>query len=142
MAQQASQQAVTTCREFQELAELRLLEAKTLFANQHWDGAYYLLGYVVECAIKAVIAKLVVQTESMLTKSQSDTYYSHNIENLIRLANLNGEISVAPQRATAWLVTIKWNEQYRYRTSRTQLETESMLNAIEQEILPWLKTHW
>jgi HEPN domain-containing protein len=43
--------------DFQRLAELRLKEAKALCAAGMYDGAYYLAGYAVECAIKACIAK-------------------------------------------------------------------------------------
>ncbi|HLF84399.1 MAG TPA: HEPN domain-containing protein [Blastocatellia bacterium] len=39
------------------LAVTRLREAKVLLANGEYSGAYYLAGYVVECALKACIAK-------------------------------------------------------------------------------------
>jgi HEPN domain-containing protein len=40
-------------RDFQELALVRLNEAKVLLDAGHFDGAYYLAGYAVECALKA-----------------------------------------------------------------------------------------
>jgi len=43
--------------DFQRLAELRLKEARVLLAAELPDGAYYLSGYAVECALKACIAK-------------------------------------------------------------------------------------
>jgi HEPN domain-containing protein len=43
--------------EFQSLAEVRIREAKALLDAGLWDGAYYLAGYAVECALKACIAK-------------------------------------------------------------------------------------
>ena len=43
--------------DFQEIAELRLRESKALLAAGFPDGAYYLAGYAVECALKACIAK-------------------------------------------------------------------------------------
>ena len=39
------------------LALTRLREAKVLLANGEYSGAYYLAGYVIECALKACIAK-------------------------------------------------------------------------------------
>ena len=33
--------------DFQQLAEIRVKEAKVLLDNQCFDGAYYLLGYAV-----------------------------------------------------------------------------------------------
>lgn len=43
--------------ELQELAMIRLQDAKVLLENECFDGAYYLSGYVIECALKACIAK-------------------------------------------------------------------------------------
>jgi HEPN domain-containing protein len=38
-----------------EAAAKHLDDAQTLFVQNRWDGAAYLSGYVVECALKAVI---------------------------------------------------------------------------------------
>src|SRR5690242_7885063 len=45
------------CTDFKKLAEIRMAEARTLLKARHYDGAYYLAGYAVECALKACIAK-------------------------------------------------------------------------------------
>jgi uncharacterized protein with von Willebrand factor type A (vWA) domain len=42
---------------FQQLARLRLDEAKLLARENQASGAYYLGGYAIECALKARIAK-------------------------------------------------------------------------------------
>jgi len=39
--------------DFQTLADKRLREAITLFDAAHYDGAIYISGYAVECALKA-----------------------------------------------------------------------------------------
>ncbi len=43
--------------DLQNLATIRLRDAEVLLDNGRYDGAYYLLGYVIECALKACIAK-------------------------------------------------------------------------------------
>lgn len=43
--------------DLQKLARLRLREARALLDRDLYPGAYYLSGYVVECALKACIAK-------------------------------------------------------------------------------------
>jgi HEPN domain-containing protein len=43
--------------DFQQLAESRLKEARALLTAELPDGAYYLAGYAIECALKACIAK-------------------------------------------------------------------------------------
>ncbi len=37
--------------QLQELTKLRVEEAKILYENNCFNGAYYLLGYAVECAL-------------------------------------------------------------------------------------------
>lgn len=50
-------------RDFQELARVRLREAGALLRARHYDGAYYLAGYAVECALKACLARKVRRHE-------------------------------------------------------------------------------
>lgn len=49
--------------DFKEIACIRFEEAKVLLDNQRYDGAYYLSGYVIECDLKACIAKQVKEFE-------------------------------------------------------------------------------
>jgi HEPN domain-containing protein len=44
-------------RDFQQLSRIRAREAEALLKLGLSDGAYYLAGYAVECALKACIAK-------------------------------------------------------------------------------------
>ena len=53
-----------TRAEFQRLAEQRLVEAKVLLDEGHWDGAYYLAGYAVELALKACVIKMLLATDA------------------------------------------------------------------------------
>jgi len=48
-------------QKLQELALMRIAEAKVLFNASHFAGAYYLAGYAIECGLKACIAKTVNQ---------------------------------------------------------------------------------
>lgn len=49
--------------DLEQLADLRLAEAAALLGATPPmpDGAYYLAGYAIECALKACIAKLTAQ---------------------------------------------------------------------------------
>jgi hypothetical protein len=62
---------------FQQLAETRLLDAKALFQAGRFDAAYYLAGYVVECALKACIAKKT--REHDFPDRDANKYYIHNL---------------------------------------------------------------
>ncbi len=40
--------------DFQSFSRIRVNEAKALLHLKHYSGAYYLAGYAVECALKAL----------------------------------------------------------------------------------------
>jgi HEPN domain-containing protein len=46
-----------TRRDFQALSATRLREARALLKTGNPEGAYYLAGYAIECALKACVAK-------------------------------------------------------------------------------------
>ncbi len=80
--------------DLQKLSNMRIREAKILFAAGEHSGAYYLAGYAVECALKACIAKG-VQRYDFPDKSLAQESYSHDLDKLIKLAKLNSELEVA-----------------------------------------------
>ena len=82
--------------DFQQLAELRLREAKALLASGFPDGAYYLAGYAIECALKACIAKR-TQEHDFPDKKLVNESHTHNLTELMRLAELNSELKLAMQ---------------------------------------------
>ena len=79
---------------FQQLAELRLAEAKLLARSGHPSGAYYLAGYAIECALKAHIAAQFKENQ-IPNKKFVDKIYTHNLRDLIKLAGLETN-STAP----------------------------------------------
>lgn len=109
--------------EFQTLAEVRITEAKALLAAQLWDGAYYLAGYAVECALKACIARLTRAEE--FPPRESKDYYTHDFNVLLKTAGLKAardvEALANPRFDTFWKTAVKWNEQTRYGTGRARV---------------------
>lgn len=63
--------------DFQALSRIRLKETKALLELGFWDGAYYLAGYAVECALKACIAKS-TQRYAFPERKKVEFSYSHN----------------------------------------------------------------
>lgn len=53
-----------------------------------FDGAYYLAGYSVECALKACIAKTTRRYE-FPDKRKVDSSHSHSLRDLVRVAGLD-----------------------------------------------------
>src|SRR5437764_79529 len=77
--------------DLEALADLRLAEAEALLQQvpPKPDGAYYLAGYAVECALKAVIAKMFNQHD-FPEKHLVISAYTHNINDLVEVAGLKG----------------------------------------------------
>jgi HEPN domain-containing protein len=65
-------------KELQKLAAVRLREAKLLLSANAPDGAYYLAGYAVECALKASIARK-TKRHHFPEKDTVQASYSHDL---------------------------------------------------------------
>lgn len=133
--------------DFQKLAEHRLEESKALLAAGFPDGAYYLAGYAIECALKACIAK---QTkEHDFPEKGSGKYYSHDLEDLLGFAKLKIELDQTlqanPTMKTNWTIVQTWSEESRYEAGKNAQEASELLNAIEDQtggLLAWLRQRW
>lgn len=133
--------------DFQQLAEMRIEEAKALLDAGKWSGAYYLAGYAVECALKACIAKLTKEYD-FPDKDVLLKCYNHNIEVLVKQAGLQNQRDAdaptgSPQRAK-WNTVGAWDESSRYRLI-TQAKAEALFLAItdpQDGVLTWIKKYW
>ena len=133
--------------DFQQLADIRIEEAAALLAAQKWDGAYYLAGYAVECALKACIAKLTSEFD-FPDKRFAEKCFTHDLERLLDCADpddqLKTDMKTDPIRLRHWKTTILWEEASRYER-KPQAEAEMLYNAITDPthgVLTWLKRNW
>ena len=133
-------------RDFQRLAGLRAKEAGILARSGCEQGAYYLAGYAVECALKACIAKKTERHDFPPKRDYVDKVYSHRLETLLELAELQEQFkdSMDMNRALAenWLIVKKWNEGKRYVASG--LKGKELHEAITgaNGVLSWIKQRW
>jgi HEPN domain-containing protein len=134
-------------RDLQELSSIRLKEAKALLSSGLYDGAYYLAGYAVECALKACIAKETKRYE-FPDKGKVNTSHSHNLRELVRVAELE-EVRIdhagkdADFRAN-WDIAREWSEQSRYRRHRPE-SARALVDAVanrQHGVISWIKRHW
>ena len=136
-----------TRTDFQELAEVRIDEARVLLAQAKYDGAYYLAGYAVECALKACIAKL-TKADDFPDKVFAQQCFTHSIGTLIDLAGLKGQREADKAADLAfrnnWETVEDWTEASRY-ARKTQADAQGLYDAITDAahgVLPWLKLRW
>lgn len=134
-------------KDLQYIARLRLAEANALLAADLPDGAYYLAGYAVECALKACIVKR-TQRYDFPDKKSVDASHTHNLRGLVKIANLEvarlEEAGVDPLFRNNWDLVQQWSEHSLYRRTGSEL-AQAILQAIGDRrhgVMAWIKRHW
>jgi len=130
-----------------KLAKTRLREARTLLKNRHYEGAYYLSGYVIECALKACIAKQTKKYDFPDKKTVKRSY-NHDLTKLLKTAGLENPQKDERKRnrnlAINWTVVKDWRAESRYE-KHTRKEAQDLYSAIvnrQNGVLKWIKQHW
>lgn len=138
--------------DFQELAQLRLKEAKLLLDADAYDGAYYLAGYAVECGLKACIAKRTKQHDFPDKKTVNDSY-THALLTLLSVSGLSKEHEDEKTRSNDsepnnfrnnWATVKDWSEETRYKRM-SKKQAEDLYKAIadpKQGVFSWLQKYW
>lgn len=134
--------------DLQTLADVRVEDAKVLLRAEHWAAAYYLLGYAVECGLKACAAKQFREYEVPDKKIVND-FYTHRLDQLLNISGAKQELE---EKAAAdqdfqvnWNTVRDWNEASRYDHSTTEAMARDMLKAVtdlSSGVLTWLRTQW
>ena len=133
--------------DFQKLAKLRVREAKILLDNKCYEGAFYLAGYAVECALKACIAKKTKRYD--FPPKNADKLYIHDLRALITLAGLkldsDAELGRTKEFRENWVTVKDWSEGARYESGTDKERAHALYTAITAEpngVLSWLKKYW
>jgi hypothetical protein len=139
-------------KKLQTLAKMRLKDARALLGRKRWSGAYYLCGYVVECALKACLLRHLGESDAIF----GDTAYlkklcecwTHDLVKLMNLAGLEAEFGEArgtnPTLDDFWSVVKDWKETSRY-DEKTEAEARTLYNAVSHKpdgVLQWIQLRW
>ena len=132
--------------DLQNLALARLEEVEVLLNNHKYSGAYYLSGYVIECALKACIAKQTQEFDFPDKKTVTDSY-THDLEKLIKVAKLDKELKSLlddPNFSLRWSMIKDWSEESRYQThsKKKALDIHLAITDPTHEVLQWLQQHY
>ncbi len=123
--------------DLQQLADIRIAEAASLLGltTPMPDGAYYLAGYAVECALKARIAGMYGQHDWPEKKFVSECH-THNILTLVRLAGLEVDLAADSKSnidlALNWSIVKDWNERDRYER-HSGAKTQKLITSITDD---------
>jgi hypothetical protein len=129
-------------QDFMTLSDLRFREAECLVAAGMLDGAYYLMGYALECALKAAIAKMTKEHDFPPDRKYSERVYVHDLEKLLSAAELDQDLQNEGERMTRlWGVARDWSEHSRYEVGRTASQMQDF-HAAASAVLAWVRVRW
>jgi HEPN domain len=135
-----------TRREFQQLARMRLRDARALMRSGNLEAAYYLTGLAVECAVKACIAKNTRRYDFPPNQTALRDIYSHDLVKLIGSAKLQTALDTDTRRNTSfnnsWDVVKDWNINSRYAVSGLNARDLYRAVAGRNGVMQWLRQRW
>jgi hypothetical protein len=132
--------------DFQKISHMREEEASVLLTAGHFEGANYLMGYAVECALKACFAKQVKEFD--FPGKDSTKLYTHNLETLLKFAGLEQELAAAsvlnPSFAKNWILVKDWKEDVRYSFGLSGKAAQDYRTACigPNGVLNWIRQRW
>jgi HEPN domain-containing protein len=131
--------------DLQQLADLRIKEARILLNGASYPGAYYLAGYAIECALKACIARRTKEND-FPDKDFVNRSWTHDLEKLLIMAELKERLETDKKSNkdlnTFWAMVVNSEEGKRYELSVTLEEAKGLCDAISDPasgVLQWLK---
>ena len=134
--------------DFQKLTRERLKDAQALLQKHRYSGAYYLCGYVIECALKACIAKQTQQFDFPPERKSIENIYTHDLKKLIGAAELKVKLyedfKSNKDLERNWAVVKDWKETSRYE-EYDQKKAQDIYQALADEkhgVLQWVKQRW
>ena len=138
--------------EWQQLAECRIEDARAHLdpAVGRWAAAYYLIGYAIECGLKAcILARIAAHPEVIYEEKRfSLDAWTHDSRILLRLADLEAErdadIQTNHVRSLNWKLIWGWNEESRY-LQKSRGDAEQLFEAItnvNDGVMQWIRLHW
>ena len=134
--------------DLQHLADLRVRDAEVLLESGRHDGAYYLLGYAVECALKSCIAKQIREHEFPDRKLVNDSYV-HNLSKLLNVSGISDQLDAEENLNRAfeanWGIVKDWSEERRHQHSVSEKVARDFFAAVTDPtngVLTWLKKYW
>lgn len=134
--------------DFKKLSALRLKEARFLLKAGLYDGAYYLAGYAVECAIKACICKRTKRFD-FPDKDLANKVWTHDLKALLAAAGLADELASASKSnkglSENWTIVKDWKEARRYDMNMSRSVANDFYSACTRKpagVVSWLRARW
>lgn len=133
--------------DFQNLARIRLADAEVLLRMGRFDGAYYLFGLAIECALKACICRKTRRYDFPDLDLAKESY-QHNLAKLVSAGGIEAALN-AEQRADAnfmtnWVLVKDWSINSRYSLAGSAKATAIREAVMDRRhgVMRWIRKHW
>jgi len=131
-----------------QLCESRLEEARGLFENRLWTGAYYFAGLGVECALKSCLASD-VEKYDFPDKEFVIKTYDHDLERLLKLnralwVQFKAEAKPGGKLFSNWSLVKDWDNEKRYDVIE-EFDAKRFYEAVTDAssgIAEWIRRRW
>jgi len=77
------------------IAKARLRSVEFLMKAKDWDGAVYMMGYVLECALKASVCKTLRLSEYPENRKTDGHFMTHNLDQLLVLSGMSDLFNIS-----------------------------------------------
>ncbi len=140
-------------KQWQNVAKERLKDAKALLGRKRWAAAYYISGYVIECALKACLLRHLGESDAVFGDEKYlrrlSECWTHDLVKLVGLAGLEADFGAARGANSVlegyWGVAKDWKETARYVESRPEAEARAMFEAVSHNpdgVFKWMQSRW
>ncbi|MBO9611573.1 MAG: hypothetical protein J7619_02700 [Dyadobacter sp.] len=130
------------------LAFERLRDAECLIANGHAGAAYYIGGYAIELALKAVVCKrlnIEIFEREVVPRHIAKSFMIHDLLDLLILSGLTNDLENACIEdyvfQVSWTRIAIWSEQRRYELGCSATKVEVFVISLKI-VMQWLQQHW
>lgn len=86
------------CAQLKLISKARLKSAEVLMKAEDWDGATYMMGYVLECSLKSCVCKSLRLSKYPESRKTDSHFMTHNFDQLVVLSGMSDifNISIVP----------------------------------------------
>jgi HEPN domain-containing protein len=134
--------------DLKNLSKTRLKEAKILHKKGQYDGAAYLVGYVLETALKARICRI-LDADYPDSGDLAKVYKTHSFDQLIKLGGIRKRFDIKSLADFNFQNNYSkingWQDSWRYETGKNKAFVDDLFKALEDKnngILTWIKKLW
>ena len=111
-------------------------------------GAYYIGGYAIELALKAIACKKLdveIFDKEAVSRQVSKSFMIHDIDDLVTLSGITRTLKNASMSdeilQLSWSRVSAWSEQRRYDLACSVVSAEVFVLSLKI-VIKWLQQHW